>query len=78
MIVSKVIYQHHCVYENKLSHTSRNPMVRTKISGSNSIIKSKYANIWNYLKLFHGEQLIHQKRSFCKSLLKGYFIKGFV
>ena len=68
---------------NKHSHTSRNqeanqvniPTVRTKTSGSNSI-KSKSANIWNYLKLFHSEQLIHQKRSFCKSLLKGYFIKG--
>ena len=70
---------------NKHSHTSRNqeanqvniPTVRTKTSGSNSI-KSKSANIWNYLKLFHSEQLIHQKRSFCKSLLTGYFIKGYV
>ena len=57
---------------NKHSHTSRNqeanqvniPTVRTKTGGSNSI-KSKSANIWNYLnKLFHSEQLIHQKRSF--------------
>ena len=71
---------------NKHSHTSRNqeanqvniPTVRTKTSGSNSI-KSKSVNIWNYLnKLFHSEQLIHQKRSFCKSSLKGYFIKGYV
>ena len=54
------------------------PTVRTKTNGSNSI-KSKSANIWNYLnKLFHSEQLIHQKRSFCKSLLTGYFIKGYV
>ena len=45
---------------NKHSHTSRNqeenqvniPTVRTKTSGSN-IIKSKSANIWNYLKLFN-------------------------
>ena len=65
---------------NKHSHTSRNqeanqvniPTVRSKTSGSNSI-KSKSANIWNYLnKLFHSKQLIHQKSSFCKSLLKGY------
>ena len=49
--------------------------VRTKTSGSNSI-KSKSANIWNYLKLFHSEQLIHQEkllqifinRLFCKGL----------
>ena len=60
---------------NKHSHTSRNQeanlvnilTVRTKTSGSNSI-KSKSANI--YLnKLFHSEQLIHQKRSFCKLCL---------
>ena len=82
MTVSKVIYQH-CV-SNKHSHTSRKQeanqinitTVRTKTSISNNI-KSKSANIWNYLnKLFHSEQLIHQKRTFCKSLLKGYFIKG--
>ena len=57
---------------NKHSHTSRNqevnqvniPTVRTKTSGSNSI-KSKSANIWNYLnKLYHSEQLIHQNRRY--------------
>ena len=41
-------------------------------------VRSKSANIWNYLnKLFHSEQLIHQKRSFCTSLTS-YFIKGYV
>ena len=54
------------------------PTVRTKTSGINSI-KSKSVNIWNEInKLFLAKHLIHQKRSFCKSLLKEYFIKGYV
>ena len=91
--LSNFLFAHDSIKSNlptsfcdKHPHTPRNqevnqvniPTVRTKTSGSNSI-KSKSANVWNYLnKLFHSEQLIQQKRSFCKSLLTGYFIKGYV
>ena len=44
--------------------------VRTKTSGTNSI-KSKSVNIWNEInKQFLAKQLIHQKKSYCKSLNK--------
>ena len=54
------------------------PTVRTKTSGSNSI-KSKSVNTWNdFNKLFIKNQLVNQKRNYCKSLIKSYFIKGYV
>ena len=46
------------------------PTVRTKTSGINSI-KTKSVKIWNEInKLYLAKQLIHQKRSSCKSILK--------
>ena len=65
MIVSKVI---------KNSNRVNIPTVRTKTSGSNGI-QSKSANIWNYLKLFHSEQLIHQEK-FLQIFINRLFYKG--
>ena len=69
--------------DSKHSQITRNqkgnqvPMVRTKTSGANSI-KSKSVNTWNDLnKLFIKKQFVNQKRNFCKSLIKSYFIKGY-
>ena len=54
------------------------PTVRTVTSGIKSI-KNKSVSIWNEInKLFLTKHFIHQKRSFCKSFLKEYFIKGYV
>ena len=54
------------------------PTVRTKTSGANSI-KSKSVNTWDDLnKLFMKKQIVNQKRNFCKSLTKSYFINGYV
>ena len=54
------------------------PTIRTKTIGSNSI-KSKSVNTWNDLnKLFIKKQLVNQKRNYCKSLIKSYFIKGYI
>ena len=54
------------------------PTVRTKTSAENSI-KNKSVDTWNDLnKLFIKKQLVNQKRNYCKSLIKSYFIKGYV
>ena len=72
--------------DSKHTHITRNqkgnqvniPMVRSKTSSANSI-KSKSVNTWNDLnKLFIKKQFVNQKRNCCKSLIKSYFIKGYV
>ena len=91
MIILRVIYHQSCVIvftlvDSKHTHISRNqkanqvniPTVRTKTSGSDSI-KSKSVSIWNEInRLFLAKQFIHQKRNYCRSFLKEYFIKGYV
>ena len=71
--------KHSQVSRNQKANQLNIPTVRTKTSGSNSI-KCKSVKIWNDLnnKLFLNKQFAHQKRSYCKSLLKEYFIKGYV
>ena len=80
------LYDSITLVDTRHLHNTRNselnqlnvPTVRTLTSGINSI-KSKSVNIWNEInKLFLAKQLIHQKRSFCKSFLKEYFLKGYV
>ena len=72
--------------DNKHSQITRNqkgnqvniPTVRTKTSCANSI-KSKSVNTWNDLnEFFIKKQLVNQKINYCKSLIKSYFIKGYV
>ena len=90
MIISRVIWQQPCVLllhfwivntqitRNQKGNQVNIPMVRTKTSGSHSI-KSKSVNTWNdFNKLFIKNQFVNQKRNYCRSLIKSYFIKGYV
>ena len=79
MIILRVICQQPCVLVLQFCGNQVNiPTVRTKTSGANSI-KSKSVNTWNDLhKLFIKKQFVYQKRNFCTSLIKSYFIKGYV
>ena len=70
--------KHSQITRNQKGNQVYIPTVRTKTSGANSI-KSKFVNTWNDLnKLFIKKQLVNQKINYCKSLIKSYFIKGYV
>ena len=70
--------KHSQITRNQKCNQVNIPTVRTKTSGTNSI-KSKSVNTWNDLnKLFIKKQFVYQKSNFCKSLIKSYFIKGYV
>ena len=70
--------KHSQITRNQKDNQVNIPTVRTKTSGANNI-KSKSVNTWNDLnKLFIKKQLVNQKRNYCKSLIKSYFIKGYV
>ena len=70
--------KHLQITRNQKGNQVNIPKVRTKTSGANSI-KSKSINTWNDLnKLFIKKQFVNQKINFCKSLIKSYFIKGYV
>ena len=70
--------KHSEITRNQKGNQVNIPTVRTKTSGTNSI-KSKYLNTWNDLhKLFIKKQFVNQKNFFFKSLIKSYFIKGYV
>ena len=80
------LYDSITLVDSKHSQLSRNqrdnqvniPTVGPKTSGSNSI-KSKSVSIWNeFNRIFLAKQFIHLKRNSCKSILKEYFIKGYV
>ena len=76
--ITLVNTEHSQTSRNQVANQVNIPTVRTKTSGSNSI-KSKSVNIWNEInKLFLAKKFIHQKRKFCKSFLKEYFIKGYI
>ena len=76
--ITFVAFEHSQISRNQDSKQVNIPAVRTKTSGSDSI-KSKSVSIWNDInRIFLHKQLIHQKRSFCKSFLKEYFVKGYV
>ena len=71
--------KHSQITRNQKGNQVNIPTVRTKTSGANSIKKSKSVNTWNDLnKLFIKKQLVNQKRNYYKSLIKIYFIKGYV
>ena len=79
------LYDSVTLVDTRHQHNTRNqdfkqlniPTVRTKTSGTNSI-KFKSVNIWNEInKKLLEKQFIHQKRGFCKSIVKNYFIKGY-
>ena len=54
------------------------PAIRTKTCGTDSI-KSKSVSIWNEINgQFLAKQFCNQKRSFCKSFVKDYFINSYV
>ena len=76
--ITLVDSKHSQITRNQKGNQVNIPTVRSKTSGANSI-KSKSVNTWNDLnKLFIKKQFVNQKRNFCKSLIKSYFIKGYV
>ena len=75
--ITLVRSKHSLISRNQKANQVNIPTVTTKTSGLNSI-KCKSVNIWNDLnKLFLNKQLANQKRNYCKSLIKEYFIKGY-
>ena len=66
--------KHSQITRNQKGNQVNIPTIRTKTSGTHSI-KSKSVNTWNDLnKLFIKKQFVNQKRNFCKSLIKSYFV----
>ena len=65
--------KHSQITRNQKGNQVNIPTVRT------NSIKSKSVNTWNDLNnLFIKKQFVNQKRNFCKSLIKSYFIKRYV